>query len=193
MYSYAKSNFLKGFLCILAILLHGCSNRITTLETQGLSPQHLTNWQIKAKVSGFDEKNNWRCTMDWQQSLQNVSINLRPQMSSKQISLQANGNKASITLDGKYHEGENLDMLLQRHTGWNVPFKSLEYWIKGLPNPNKPHQIHKNGSIQKIIRQDNWVIEYKKFTNVKSYLLPKLITLENHPHKIRIFIEQWCN
>ncbi len=187
----AKSKFYKilQFFLLCIFSLYGCSNRSNIVQMPSHSKAtNLLYWQAKGKIAGYDDQNNWRGSIVWKQLEKQYSIHLLPSLSSQKFNLSQSKSGATLSTAKKQYTGDDLDSLLLTHLNWQVPVSSLQYWLRGLPDPKFKYTISSN---KKIMYQNGWAIEYKEyFTNYK-YILPKKIFLSKKPFSLRIIINNW--
>ncbi|MDX1811656.1 MAG: lipoprotein insertase outer membrane protein LolB, partial [Gammaproteobacteria bacterium] len=87
----------------------------------------------------------------------------------------------------------DANALLYKYTGLKLPINELNFWLLGIPAPDKPIkliQLNQNRLLTKLI-QDDWQIEYKRYNNVNNTRLPGKIFIENHAFDVRLIMQRW--
>ncbi len=176
----------------LFVNLFGCTYRANLLQEQPtLAPTAITHWKIDGKISGFTKNSGWRSSIIWIQEGHNFTVKLLPTLTSRKILLRQTAKEALFETTEEKLTGKILDKLLYNKIGWYIPFKSMQYWLKGLPDPNSKYKITSGNNANKKIIQDNWEIEYKSFVSSSKYKLPKKIFISNKTYNLRLIINNW--
>ena len=95
--------------------------------------------------------------------------------------------------DGQLFVNNTVEALMDDVVGWSLPFSGLDYWIRGLPNPDGDyrHRLDADGRAQSI-RQDGWDITYLDyFAKTSEPTLPRKLTLTNEKVTLKLVIERW--
>jgi len=103
-----------------------------------------------------------------------------------------------IDKDGKKYTDENVERLMTKLTGMNIPFKSLHSWFKGMSNePNKDKLDAKGRVIKTTLLQSNqdWLLTINRYDSYnianKNIDLPASIDLVNKDNKLKMTINNW--
>ena len=87
---------------------------------------------------------------------------------------------------------QDLNQLIQSELGVSLPYKALEYWLKGMVYPAYPIDqavFNSNGYLDKLL-QDGWQVEYQAYTDqaVADLALPRKIKLTRDEQSISLFV-----
>ena len=188
-------------LIILACLLQAC---VTKLPPQPVEfKQHqaqvtpLNQWQIKGKLGIKAPSESLSASIHWQQIKAHYVIQLHGPLGQK--SLRIDGSPKRVTLKEKGKDpvsSSSAESLFKRTTGWNLPLKQLDFWVRGLPAPGKVQSIQFNsqGLVEKL-QQKDWLIEYQKFQAVtyqgQTLYLPQKMIASHQNLRLTLLIRNW--
>ena len=95
--------------------------------------------------------------------------------------------------DGQVYQNRSAAALLEQAIGWSIPISGLEFWIRGLPQPDSRYtkQFSPQGQL-KSIRQDGWSISYLDYFDGKESIhLPRRLELMREDITLKLVIENW--
>ncbi|NQY42836.1 MAG: outer membrane lipoprotein LolB, partial [Legionellales bacterium] len=172
----------------LVVNLFGCANRANILQENSKKiSSSITHWEINGKISGYNKKENWRSSIVWQQSGNDFTVILIPSLTTKKIVLKQTKSLATFEMNQEISTEKFLDRILYKKVGWYIPFDSMQYWLKGLPDPKIPYEKISTTTGYKLI-QNGWEINYKDFTTTSNYTLPRKIFVNNKDYNLRLII-----
>ncbi|WP_392563983.1 lipoprotein insertase outer membrane protein LolB [Orbus wheelerorum] len=100
--------------------------------------------------------------------------------------------------DGKKYTDENVERLMTKLTGMNIPFKSLHNWFKGMSNNLATDKFDAQGHLIKTtLPQDDqkWLLTINKYNSYplanNTIYLPASIELVNKNNKLKMTINNW--
>ena len=159
----------------------------------------LQHWTINGRISVQTELEGGQADYTWQQYNQtDYDIRLQAPMGAGTTLI--SGREEGVNL--KTSAGEeifdtNVDRLMLRLNGWPLPVSGLQYWVRGLPAPTSQHKVsqwNKDG-LPRVILQDGWRIEFRKYKAVAGNWLPgKLFINRSNGDEevdVRLIIRQW--
>jgi len=214
------------FITFLILLLSACSSRsplktiaenqpknvvAQTITQRNQQMRQLLHWSISGKIA-FIEKNKKRqsATLKWTYNASNrndeINNNLQQQidlttfLGINLLHLESNNNKHLIKVNRKKYQGNNLNTMIYRLTGFKLPTKALSFWLKGIAYKNtdklsyQPNN-NKNTSLPLTLESDyyqqKWHISYDQFKLFNGYQLPTKLTIKQADLTIKIAINQW--
>lgn len=95
--------------------------------------------------------------------------------------------------DGQVFTNATPEALLEDVIGWSLPLSGLEYWIRGIPQPDSDfsRRIDRGGRARSI-SQDRWAIVYLDyFSEQLDPQLPRRIKLSRDELILKLVIERW--
>jgi len=154
---------------------------------------NMQNWDLKGLIAIRTRQDAWSANWQWHQNQKDYTIALFGPMGSH--SMQLTGSAHSVLLetsDGKKLKSTNPETLLEQQLGWHLPVSSLYYWVRGLPVPNFPAQKQLDAFNRiTVLTQQNWRIEYLRYSTVNHTDLPNKMILNNAALNVKILINQW--
>jgi len=160
--------------------------------------QQLEQWQIKGKIAYITKKERHSASLRWQYNAleQSQKLNLTTYLGINVLSLQSQSGVHTVSTDGNKYQSENLDDLITSLTGWTIPIKAMNNWLKGLrysENDILTYDPVTELPIKLTSSYDNkiWQIDYRNYQQVGSVQLAKKFTIMQNDLKIKIVISQW--
>lgn len=109
-----------------------------------------------------------------------------------------NHHQNSITLeyDDVVVTGSDAETLLADHLGWQFPILQISHWVKGIKSPHSEaievYTEADDGSSQlTTLIQDDWKIDYKRYSEVNGLSLPQKLQAEKPPFRVNLIIHSW--
>lgn len=167
-------------------------NNFSNLRAQQLAV--VQSWRFKGRFSLVTESEAWSGKMHWiQQSDSEYLIQFSDPAGQGAMQLIGNGELAELRLaNGDSYQAADADALMRQETDWDLPIKSLWYWVRGLPDPGLPKKVSLDEQgLYTTLQQNNWVVNYKSYHQGDSYALPRKITVENETLKLRLIVMDW--
>jgi len=177
-------------LLLAAMLVTACSPRVVLVDhpaslwdVQVRKLQNIDSWQIKARMAVRSQRKGGQATVLWKRRQTRHDLDLYGPFGSGRLRLQQDTDQATLVDSKKHHYTDrNLQRLLYRRVGWQVPFSSLQYWIVGLSAPGKSEkaQWDEQGRLRSL-QQNGWQIQYSDYRTVDQYSLPGRLQLDALP------------
>lgn len=188
----------------LVLALVGCapSPKRTALpadETKQTWQQHqqqinaTPHWSAKGRLAVTQGKKGGNASFVWQQIQDRFQIKLHGPFGSGAVMITGNSRHVQAKeANGKSHQANSPEQLMQQLAGWQVPISGLQYWIRGIPVPQMPaSNLQFNGDgLLKQFNQDGWTIHYDEYVLDKCPL-PKRILLHNAKLKVKLIVTSW--
>ena len=175
---------LRPFILILVVLLSACaapSKRFTQAPDEQQWQAHLQQmagvaaWNIRGRIAIQAEDFGGQADLFWRQQtpqLYDIKLVLPFGGGTTQLLGSPNG-VVLVTTDGQRIYENDPDRLLEAVQGWKFPITGLQYWLLGVPMPDRSSQlVHWNeaGYLQ-LMEQDGWRVEMRGYKQVGKYQL----------------------
>jgi len=93
---------------------------------------------------------------------------------------------------------EDIEQRLNEALGFEVPVKSLRYWLLGVPDPRLPvsglsPMDEWDLGLPRSFQQQGWQIGLQRYSSVPgtSLRMPSLLEMRHEAVQLKIFIESW--
>ncbi|WP_299196041.1 lipoprotein insertase outer membrane protein LolB [uncultured Amphritea sp.] len=190
------------FLLLSAILLlAGCTgltpqqdSTVTehTWEEQYQALLAADNWQLRGKIGIRTASENHNASLFWEQLQQHYQIELSGPLGQGGARIDGNEDGVSIDIAGEEPRwAATPELLMQQTLGWQFPVRDLPYWIKGIPAPGHPFELSMNQQQPKKLIQNNWEINYLRFSTHNGYRLPEKLTISRNDLRLTIIAKEW--
>jgi outer membrane lipoprotein LolB len=181
-------------LAIVSALLSGCvTNNIAlkprTWEERVAQLQRAPQWHLQGRAAAATGTQGWQASLDWLQQSQTAQIGIAGPLGVGAVSL-------ILTPDGLQAAGSasraDAATLIEQRLGFTAPLDHLRYWLLGVPDPRAPVELLRNAEdrAQQLV-QDGWTVDYERYVQAGSDLLPERLTLHRDTVRVRIVVERW--
>lgn len=183
------------------LLLAGCSGLSQKPETE--APTHswdqlhqaLLNpdsWQLRGKIGIRTTGENQSANLYWQQQAQHYQIELTGPLGQGGARIKGNGAGITINIAGEEPLwAASPELLMEQTLGWQFPVRQLLFWVRGIPAPEHPFKLSLNQQKAEQIIQNNWEINYLRFSHQQGYALPEKLTISQNDLRLTIIVKEW--
>lgn len=150
------------------------------------------SWQLRGKIGIRTASENHSASLFWEQLKQHYQIELSGPLG--QGGARIDGNEEGVNIDIAGEEplwAATPELLMQQTLGWQFPVQDLPYWIKGIPAPGHPFELSMNQQQPKKLIQNNWEINYLRFSTQNGYQLPEKLTISRNDLRLTIIAKEW--
>jgi outer membrane lipoprotein LolB len=170
--------------------------------TRVASLQQQQNWQFKGRISIRIEENGGTDggsgNLSWVQTPLLTELDFHAALGRGAWHLRAGPEQAQVTLaDGSEYRDADVQSLLHRQLGWDVPVDALSCWLRGLVvapecrgNTAVVTVRDAVGRPQQII-QDEWQVMIHSWSQLEDISLPRKIEFSAPGRKFKLVIREW--
>jgi outer membrane lipoprotein LolB len=189
--------FARVVISSLLILLAGCSALPVAeperVEQGRVGLAMLDAWTLEGKIAFRFEEDNYplRFVWEYREPLQRLELQA-PLGQGWWILEQLEQGVRLQSADGERHFSGDIQSVLQRITGWDIPVAMLRWWMVGLPSPYAPFQAEWNEQgVYDHFQQQGWRVEYRDYQWQGEYLVPARITATQNNTEVRVRVREW--
>jgi len=153
----------------------------------------FTAWALEARLAISSETDGGSGQFRWKTDHESVQMDFHGALGRGAWVLKADGKGAELALaDGTMRHADSIDQLVRQELEWEIPVKSLAWWVRGLATPGrfKKRDIDGEGNLSKLL-QDGWTIEYGKYRGFEGVSLPVRLTATRGQWKVKLAIRNW--
>lgn len=194
-------------LTVISIGLSGCSFFSTKPDDkdfvyQDTSPiwqEYRSNvapyldWELQGKLGIRSPDDTLSAYLVWFQHVKSFDINLSGPLGVGATRIKGNDQAVVVDIanEGKFY-ADTPEELVQRLLGWTIPVSELVYWVRAIPEPNSTFttQFNEQGQLIKL-EQSGWTINYLRYLDRQTMLLPDKITLSREELTLTLIIKDW--
>lgn len=176
---------------------------LQTHQQRAQQLKQLSQWQIRGKIAFIQSNKRERANIHWQinEDTQQQSLNLTSYLGINVLQLSSSNGHHKVKVDGKTYQGENLTALIYQLTGFTLPTKALNYWLKGLPyldsdqityHPETQLPEYLSSSLEtNSSNRETWRIHYGNYQAINQFILAKKLTISKGDLTIKLVIDKW--
>ncbi|MEX2131526.1 MAG: lipoprotein insertase outer membrane protein LolB [Pseudohongiellaceae bacterium] len=183
---------IAALIALMFLLLQACTSAPPPIATgtwaqREAALRSLDHWQLQGRVNAryYDEAHTPR--IRWQQTQQHYSILLWGTLNAGRTLIEGGPGQVSLEQAGEIRTANRPEELILQQLGYELPVSQLNYWIRGLPNPDEAHRLQL-GEFDQVIRleQAGWTLEYTDYRLFGDYTLPRRIDMKRNDEPISL-------
>lgn len=158
----------------------------------------VRDWELAGRIAVSNGERGGSGRIDWQQRAGGYTIALSAPMTRQ--SWQLSGDVSGARLDGIAggpREDADVEQMLLAATGWNIPVRALQSWIRGIGaaaheyGPTKV--VYAAAGVPAKLEQAGWSIEYEEWHAAAPDRpqLPRRIVARNGKASVKLIIDSW--
>lgn len=159
----------------------------------------VRDWAMDGRIAVASAGKGGSGGIQWRQDGTRYTIVLSAPVTGRNWTLTGDEAGARLDgLDGGTRSGPDVEVLLGQATGWQVPFRALASWMRGIaadPARYGPAQVGYGVDGQPArIEQAGWTITYQwpaEGQVISDPALPQRVAAVDGDAKVRVAIDQW--
>ena len=172
------------------VLLGGCALLSTPPASISASSAQLASapFALNGRVSINHQGKRHSAGLRWMHREKSDEILLLTPLGQTAARIYRDDLNATLDSDGKRHQADDVETLMQQVLGWHLPLSGLHQWVLGLPAANSSAQIERNenGRIS-LLTQDGWEVRYLRYADT----LPSRLQLTREDLQVQLLIDEW--
>lgn len=181
----------------MALLLSACSSSPSytpvsdNQDWSGYQQQmsQLQRWQVLGKVAIKTAEQRDSASFSWQQQQDNFEISLFGPLNQLGARLSGDSSWVELQTDEGSYNARSPEQLLERHLGWQLPIRHIQWWVRGLPAPGYPMTLQLANERLSELNQAGWSISYSRYSATNSH--PEKIRLSHPKLDVTLIIKEW--
>ncbi|MGB1110553.1 MAG: lipoprotein insertase outer membrane protein LolB [Gammaproteobacteria bacterium] len=151
----------------------------------------IETWRLNGRIRMQSDAENWYASLIWRQKPVDYDIRLVGPLGSGTVLIKGGSGGVVLRTDkGETIRSSNPDNLFHRAMGWNLPVSSLNFWVRGLPQPGPAILDWDNQGRLSGLHQHGWDVEFTEYFDDAAHL-PETIQLTRGEWHIRLDISRW--
>lgn len=157
----------------------------------------LAEWNLSGRIAVSNGDRGGSGRIDWRQEAGEYTISLSAPVTRQSWQLSGNDRGARLEgIAGGPREDADVEQLLLSATGWNIPVRALQDWVRGIPAPAAefgPEKHVYSGSLPASLEQAGWTIEYQEWlpAGADGPQLPRRIVARSGDASVKLVIDEW--
>ncbi len=152
----------------------------------------LDKWTASGKVAVRSGEESGSASLTWLQLGVHSHVQLSGPMGFQATRIHSDGERLHVS-QGEQETTVDLRSpdALRQLTGWDLPVRSLSWWLRGLPAPHSQARETVTDQLLRELRQDGWTIRYGGYSSYDGYTLPTRLDLEREDSRARVILRHW--
>lgn len=152
----------------------------------------LDQWTASGKLAVRSGEESGSASLTWLQIGPHSHVQLSGPLGFQSTRLHSDGERLHVS---RGDEEVTVDLrspeALRQLTGWDLPVRSLSWWLRGLPAPHSQASEEVRDHLLRELRQDGWTIRYDDYGSYGGYTLPRRLDLERADSRARVILRHW--
>ena len=165
-----------------AVALGGCA----ALPPPAAPPQ---GWAFEGRIALNRGEDGVSGQLDWRHDAARDELRLRSPLG--QTVARIVRDPAGVTLETgeATHHAADAESRTQASLGASLPLSGLAWWVRGQPDPARPHRADPPAGPPTRLWQDGWTIDYRdRFADG----LPRKLDARRDDLHLRLLVERWA-
>jgi len=157
----------------------------------------LAEWSLSGRIAVSNGDRGGSGRIDWQQQARGYTISLSAPVTRQSWRLSGDDRGARLEgIAGGPREDADVEQLLLSATGWNIPVRALQDWVRGIPAPASefgPENRVYSGALPTRLEQAGWSIEYQEWhpATPGGPELPRRIVARSGKASVKLLVDAW--
>lgn len=154
----------------------------------------LHRWKMEGRIAATRGQEGGNASFVWNQAGDHYQIRFFGPFGAG--SIYVSGSPKSVSMvdgDGKKHQAQTPEELMQKVAGWQLPITGIRYWILGVPNPKENvwgQLLNQKGHLSQLT-QSNWTVAYDRYHGNQFPPIPAKIQMRSNENKVKIIVKNW--
>ena len=156
--------------------------------------QAQDHFAFRGRVAVAAAGNGFNANLRWTQSGERAHVSLEGPLGIGGVQISASGEDLEVvTANGEHISRDAAQNDLRARLGFDVPFASLRYWVRGVPDPADAAVETLDEAQQRLsgLVQQGWHIQYLAYMQATGEALPARMTLERESVRVRLLVDGW--
>ncbi len=180
------------------MLLTACAGRPEptpgTWHAQQASIAAIRYFTASGKIALRTTRQAESASLLWQQLGDASHLRLSGPMGLSATTVDSDGKQVVIRQGDETRHWDVDDPALHYSAAWNLPLHALQYWLKGVPDPEldiETLRLDPAGRLPLSLQQQGWLVEYQEFSEFEGFTLPTRLRVSRKDTSARIILRHW--
>ncbi len=160
-----------------------------------LALQMQNQWSFRGRIAISDGKQAGTVKIYWQQRGEQFDIVISLPITNQKYRLRSVNKKVQLEGFGIVMlEGDSAEAVLQQATGWRVPFKDMQLWLRGMRTNSATRINFAPSGLPAQFRENGWLVDYRDWNAAVMPMPMKVFANSSSDGKnasVRLQIEAW--
>jgi outer membrane lipoprotein LolB len=149
------------------------------------------DWSFSGRVALSQGKDGGSGRIDWTQRGDRFDIRLSAPITGKSWRLVGDAAQARLDgLDGGARDGVDAEALLQDATGWRIPVRAMQRWVRGARGEGPSELSFDAQGRPARLQQAGWTIDYRDW-DAATPARPTRVFASRDGASVRLVIDRW--
>lgn len=194
----------KILACLFCLLLVACHQVVKPVSNKGnlqsqsereMLLQKRTEWGFRGRVAVSDGKQAGTVKMRWQQRGDQFDIEISLPITSQKYRLRSSGSRVFLDAFGAtVLEGNSAEAVLQQATGWRIPFREMQLWLRGMRTHQATSIEFGPAGLPLRFRENGWLVDYRAWNAEATPMPMKVFASSDNNGKsasVRLQVDAW--
>lgn len=154
----------------------------------------MQNWSMDGRISITQTDRTDTARVNWDQQQADYRIDLTAGPFNQTVAIMTGRpGRVEIQVAGEddRYVARSPEALMQALLGWNLPVSHAVWWIRGIPDPTRPHQVVTNEASFRF-QQQGWDIDILRYQEITpGNRLPSRLRMVHNGLTVNLVIGRW--
>jgi len=161
--------------------------------------KNIQKWHVKGKLGfsfPYQEKVKLvSANLDWEKVDTGFDMALSGPLGMGEFTIEKQPDYTRlINHKGDVYEASSPEQLFYQHTGMLIPWSDLEWWVLGVPAPEKEYDLKflsEQPDLPESFQQSGWTVQFLSYEQWQGDTLPQKIKFTNGEIKATLIAREW--
>lgn len=162
-------------------------------EVRRAALQQRDRFDLSGRIAVAAAQEGFNAKLRWKQQGARSNLALDGPLGVGGVRITADGDSLNVVnARGETLDSDAAQREIETRLGFEPPFKSLRFWVQGVPDPSHPaEEVLDDSQRLATLRQDGWQIDYANYSAVAGQWLPSRLTLKRDDVRVRLLVDGW--
>ncbi len=149
--------------------------------------EQMDNWQMRGRINVVYNDESHTPRVLWRQAEGEYQIRLWGTFNAGATNIWGQPGMVSLEQDGRISTARRPEDLILEHVGYEFPVSNLEYWIRGIPAPDRRARMDftDKGALREM-EQSGWTVSYSDLRQYGNISLPREVDVTRKEDNVRL-------
>ncbi|MFO7543186.1 MAG: lipoprotein insertase outer membrane protein LolB [Thiobacillus sp.] len=176
-----------------ALVLAGCASTPPTAPVD-TSAVYSTSWTLQGRIGIRTDEQSLSGQVHWQHRADRDELLMTSPLGQGVARIVSDAAGVALEVPNQpTRRAPDAEALTREVLGYGLPVSGLTWWIQARPAPGRDFEtaLDASGRVEQL-KQDGWVIDYLKYTEVAP-LRPRKLVVTRKGLEIRLVTDSWEN
>jgi outer membrane lipoprotein LolB len=184
---------MRSCLFLLSVLLGGCA-LLPSTPAPAMRPAQAESapFALNGRIAAHHQDKRYSAGLRWTHRARSDEVLLLTPLGQTAARVYSDASGATLEDGSKHYQASDVEALMQRVLGWQLPLNGLHHWVLGMAAMDSPAQIERDDTGRvAVLHQDGWEVRYLRYAGDGRDSLPARLQLSREDLQVQLLIDEW--